>query len=74
MTPRQRERALQSILRQAERIRPAEKEDADLFYLVGSICANAEDALGLIAADRERANLDAMLGALKSGSITLSRS
>lgn len=52
------ERTLRSILKQARAIQiedPTAKEDGDqdLYYLIGGIIVNAEDAIGGLEAERE---------------------
>jgi hypothetical protein len=66
------ERTLESIIRQAETLRPkSEEDDSQMYYLIGGIIANAEDALGALRAGQRMAALDAFLPALASGSFTL---
>jgi hypothetical protein len=55
------ERTLESIIRQAEKLRPATVEqDEQMYYLIGGIIANAEDALGALRDERQRAAFNAL--------------
>lgn len=42
------ERTLETIVREAESIRPQEHEDAELFFCIGAVAVNAIDALEII--------------------------
>jgi hypothetical protein len=64
------ERSLESIIKQAETLRPAsETEDEQMYYLIGGIIANAEDALGAIWAGRNAARFASLLDALANGNV-----
>jgi hypothetical protein len=53
------ERTLESIIRQAQRLRP-QSEDEPMYHLMGGIIANAEDALESLRSDRRMAALVGM--------------
>lgn len=66
------ERDLARIIELATRHRPAiERDDPDLWLLLGSVIANAEDAQGVLEGDRLSATWRAGLEALASGNFTV---